>query len=121
MKQDVIIRWLMDSVNAEELAQANENGTTIAYFAGVAQRFPANDLQANNARPRRGVPAVVEERDEQPAVQPARRQPARQPAPAAAPAVDLNNENENPPARQPARRAVRQAPAGEDRIRVGQY
>lgn len=120
MKQDVIIRWLMESVDAEQLAQANENGTTISYFAGVAQRFPANDLQANNnARPRRNAPApaVAEERDEQPA---ARRQPARQPA--AAPAVDLNAQDENPaPARQPARRAVRQAQAGEDRIRVGQY
>lgn len=107
----------MENVDATQLAQANENGTTISYFAGVAQRFPANDTQANNTRrPARVQPAVAEERDEQPA----RRQPdpVRQPA---AQAVDLNQNENAAPARQPARRAARQAPAGEDRVLVGGY
>lgn len=113
MKQDVIIRWLMENVDAEQLAQANQNGATISYFAGVAQRFPANEQVANT---RRSAPAVVEDRDEQPA----RRQPARQPAPANA--VDLNaNENLIAPARQAVRRPARQNAAGEDRVRVGGY
>jgi len=120
MKQDVIIRWLMESVDAEQLAQANENGTTISYFAGVAQRFPANELQANTRRPARVAPAVAQEQQDEQAPEPARRNPARQPA--AAPAVDLNNnENAPAPARPAARRPARQAQAGEDRIRVGRY
>jgi hypothetical protein len=50
MNQDQLIRFLMDNIDAEALAEANRQGSTIMYYAGVAQRFPNTQTAATNTR-----------------------------------------------------------------------
>ena len=111
MNQDQIIRFLMDNIDAEALAEANRNGSTIMYFAGVAQRFPNTNQAANNRVPPR---APVEE--VRAARQPAARMNVRQPAP------QQEEQNEAPPAQAPVRQAPRRAARDGnegDAVRVG--
>ena len=120
MNQDQIIRFLMDNIDAVALAEANRNGSTIMYFAGVAQRWPNNNVAGAVAAPRNRVGRVhpvAEEAEPDPA-RPARRQPAvREEA-----AVNLNeNENNVPAPRRPAARPVGQVNGNADRVRVGGY
>ena len=64
MNQDQIIRWLMENIDANALTEAQRNGSTIMYFAGVAQRWPNNNTTAtsgNTPRPARPAPIVREE------------------------------------------------------------
>jgi len=96
----------MDNIDAEALAEANRQGSTIMYFAGVAQRFPNTNPAAN---PPRRVAQVAP-------ANPVARMNVRQPAP-------QNEEiNEALPApalaRAPGRRNPR--PGNEnDTVRVG--
>lgn len=119
MNQDQVIRFLMDNIDADALAEANRNGSTIVYFAGVAQRFV--NIQNNVANPRgrvnvarpaaQAVPQPAEEHVEQ------ERQVNRE-----VNAVDLNeNRQADRPAARPARRPARQANANADRVQVGNY
>ena len=47
----------MENIDANALAEAQRNGSTIMYFAGVAQRWPNNTQTAANTR--RPVPGGV--------------------------------------------------------------
>ena len=49
MNQDQLIRFLMDNIDVDALVSARNNGASIMYFAGVAQRFP----NAQNVNPTR--------------------------------------------------------------------
>ena len=102
----------MDNIDAEALAEANRNGSTIMYFAGVAQRFPNPQAAANpQRRVNRDNGAEVPQR------------PPARPAPAAR--APQNNEiEEAPPAPaqvRPAARRVARANGGQDAVRVGNY
>lgn len=96
MNQDQLIRWLMENIDAEALAEANRTGSTIMYLAGAAQRFPNTQITANTRRPTAPVAQAVRETA----------------APRRAPQTDEIQEDRAPapapaPARPPVRRAAR--------------
>ena len=97
----------MDNIDAEALAEANRQGSTIMYYAGAAQRFPNIQAAANTRRP---VAEAV-----------AARLNVRQPAPQA-PQNEEIPVDEAPapqaPPRAPARRVARNHNQG-DTVRVG--
>src|ERR1035437_175443 len=100
MNQDQLIRWLMENIDAEALAEANRQGSTIMYLAGAAQRFPNTQNVAN----RNGNTGNERVRPIQPVRETA--------APRRAPQTDETQEDRAPapapaPARPVARRAAR--------------
>lgn len=117
MNQDQLIRFLMDNIDVDALVAARTNGSTIMYFANVANRLQGGNMTqpTRNAVGRTIQPTPIQNLNEEAEDRPPRYTPPVQPQPDN-PTVTRNNNQNNG---QPRNRANNNQNNGQDRVRVG--